>query len=143
MNLDTLSTYNSPIFSRAILVRFFQGLPRIELQWVLHITEELPFYQAELPSKIAMLVQAYRNKLSYGKHNIVDRNFCGLINIYFHNKSIGMIYLPSILHSRKVSVAIPAFLNYLIKVTIICRYIFCLLLVLNFCYLENGGITCT
>jgi hypothetical protein len=53
---------------------------------------------------------AYRNRV---KVSSVDNNNKkqGFVNVLFHNKSMDMINLPSILHNKRVVASVPSYLN--------------------------------
>ena len=108
---ELLLSYNSVKFS-ITLCTFIMSLPRKKLKEVLLINEELVL-EDRIPSRIAMLVRdlvSYRNRVSSNSNNSsVDKiNNSG---IYFHNKGIDMINLPTILHSKRVRATIPTYLN--------------------------------
>ena len=109
-----LLNYNSCHFSREIRT-YVLGLPRRKLQLILLVTEEL-LLNDRIPSCVAMLIRdlvSYRNRVSFdSQDSSLNNNNRGFMNIYFHNKGIDMVNLPSILHSRQVNATVPSSLGY-------------------------------
>ena len=69
-----------------------------------------------IPSRVALLVRdfvSYRNRVQV-KLNDINKDYMNKRNyltIFFHNKGIDMINLPTILHSKKVIATIPNYLD--------------------------------
>ena len=69
-----------------------------------------------ITSRIAMLVRdlvSYRNRIkdSGSSINTDGKHRRGFLNIYFDNKGIDMVNLPTILHSKRVRATVPTYLN--------------------------------
>ena len=102
----------SPGFNKNVRA-YIQGLPRGKMPTILSVTEDA-LLNGEIPSRVAWMVRdivAYRNRMQgsdpMSLGNKVKQDF---LNIYFHNKGVDMINLPSILHNKRVLAAIPTFL---------------------------------
>ena len=79
---------------------------------VLNITEGL-LLNSIIPSRVALLVRdfvSYRNRVQVKLINKDYMNKRNYLKIFFHNKGIDMINLPTILHSKRVIATIPNYL---------------------------------
>ena len=73
-------------------------------------------FNGTIPSRVALLVKdfvSYRNRMHVKLDDINNSlmNKRSYLKIFFHNKDIDMINLPTILHSKTVTASIPKYLD--------------------------------
>ena len=110
-----LKTYLSPEFGINIRT-YLHSVPRRKMREVLNITEGL-LLNSIIPSRVALLVRdfvSYRNRVQVKLNDTINKdcmNKRNYLKIFFHNKGIDMINLPTILHSKRVIATIPNYLD--------------------------------